>query len=492
MGSVTSGSLQPTYKGLVASTKDALVLFEACLQGHLTHVPRRPHDRERSHLIKSGSVFVYEENASGIKRWTDGVPWSPSRILGNFLVYRELLKPFPPGEKKRATKRNKRPPKTGELYPSQGSDSSVNGSAVFSPTTPTTPGGRSDDGFDKEAERALIGSLVDSYGFKSEGLVKKTMSVNVNGIHHHLVSYYTLEDVKHGVLITPQNDPEMRHIHPRPELTLRQHFRAPLDDIADEGLQDSMSMGVQPSYGYDSGYGSRLSMSQPSNGHQSTIPSGYNTQYGAVPAYPHAPQTHHSLQTYSAMPSSAGFSGPSLPAPQVVAPKQEDYPTYQSYQRYASLATSAGPVSERPPSHTQRLSHRHSQQPAPQGYSYQNPQASHTVSRFIEPSSHHTPDHRASDPSAWRMNNVYAPTASTSSSTADNVSAYSHGQNWNVAAIQQPQQPQQSQHHHHHQQNQQQQQLPRPGNMVYTQGYEPWGVQPPIAPRQNGYHGAAT
>jgi hypothetical protein len=81
--------LQPTYTGHVSTTNDALILFEACLSGHLNHVPRRPHDRERNSLIRSGCVFIYEENASGIKRWTDGVTWSPSRILGNFLVYRE-------------------------------------------------------------------------------------------------------------------------------------------------------------------------------------------------------------------------------------------------------------------------------------------------------------------------------------------------------------------------------------------------------------------
>lgn len=100
-----AGPLVPTFHGFVHNSMDGLVLFEACLSGKLHHVPRRPHDRERSSLIKSGSIFIYEENASGIKRWTDGVAWSPSRILGNFLIYRELEKPFPPGEKKRAMKR---------------------------------------------------------------------------------------------------------------------------------------------------------------------------------------------------------------------------------------------------------------------------------------------------------------------------------------------------------------------------------------------------
>ena len=37
-------------------------------------------------MITSGSVFVFDENESGMKQWTDGFAWSPSRVLGNFLV----------------------------------------------------------------------------------------------------------------------------------------------------------------------------------------------------------------------------------------------------------------------------------------------------------------------------------------------------------------------------------------------------------------------
>jgi len=164
-----AGPLVPTFHGFVHNSMDGLVLFEACLSGKLHHVPRRPHDRERSSLIKSGSIFIYEENASGIKRWTDGVAWSPSRILGNFLIYRELEKPFPPGEKKRAMKR-KRTSLPGEPYPRRDSDD-AEAQELPTPITPPTTnvGGEvkpevpSTDQ-DKELERSLIGSLVDSYG----------------------------------------------------------------------------------------------------------------------------------------------------------------------------------------------------------------------------------------------------------------------------------------------------------------------------------------
>jgi hypothetical protein len=173
----SASALSPTFYGHIASTQDALLLFEACLSGALNHVARRPHDRERVSLIKSGNVFIYEEHSSGIKRWTDGVPWSPSRILGNFLVYRELERPFPPGEKKRAMKRSKRSPGISKQEPFGSSTNSMSGgyssvsAATSSFDSPTA------NSLSKETERSLIGSLVDSYGFKEEGLVKKTVSL---------------------------------------------------------------------------------------------------------------------------------------------------------------------------------------------------------------------------------------------------------------------------------------------------------------------------
>ncbi|GAB7347669.1 hypothetical protein MBLNU459_g5238t1 [Dothideomycetes sp. NU459] len=235
MSGTGSGPLQPTWHGFIQNSMDGLMLFEACLSGKLHHVPRRPHDRERASLIKSGSVFIYEENASGIKRWTDGVAWSPSRILGNFLIYRELEKPFPPGEKKRAMKR-----KRSSQEPEGRRDSEENEGAEYAAMPPTPPSpvlhldtkqdpaGPQDN--DKEMERQLIGSLVDSYGFRPNGLVKKTMSISLNGVSHHLVSYYTVEDVKQRRLNRPLTDSRLAGLTVRPELFMKQNFRAPVEE----------------------------------------------------------------------------------------------------------------------------------------------------------------------------------------------------------------------------------------------------------------------
>ncbi|OOF91156.1 hypothetical protein ASPCADRAFT_177769 [Aspergillus carbonarius ITEM 5010] len=322
----TATVLEPTFTGYVATTQDALILFEACLTGVLHHVPRRPHDRERGHLVRSGSVFIYEENSSGIKRWTDGVTWSPSRILGNFLVYRELEKPFPPGEKKRAMKKaNRRPvPSTrpGEPYPRQESNGG------YSPSSTTGPYG--DRPHQSDVERALVGSLVDSYGFKDSGLVKKTMSVTVSGVTHHLVSYYSVEDVMRGLLNPPSMVDSLRYIRPRAELTQKQSFRAPIDDLETGGLENPND--PHTLYGY-----------RP----QLVAPPGYAIPNPHPEFYMHpTPYTTHPPQSapipgYSMAGSISAqpASNPYLPAPSAptqIPQKPDDYSQFRTPTQYGT------------------------------------------------------------------------------------------------------------------------------------------------------------
>ena len=85
--------------------------------------------------------------------WTDGLLWSPSRIKGNFLCYRELDQKT----KNRA----------------------VTGYHEY---------------IDDSGNRAASGSK-GTMVFKSGGLVKKTISLNVGSSTYHLVSYYRKDDV---------------------------------------------------------------------------------------------------------------------------------------------------------------------------------------------------------------------------------------------------------------------------------------------------------
>lgn len=313
----------PTFHGFVQNSMDGLILFEACLSGKLHHVPRRPHDRERSSLIKSGNIFIYEENASGIKRWTDGVAWSPSRILGNFLIYRELEKPFPPGEKKRAIKR-KRSSLPGEPYPRRDSDGNDNGANDMSrPLTPPDTGnggevkpsgapGSTGSDQDKELERSLIGSLVDSYGFRPDGLVKKTMSISINGISHHMVSYYKVDDVKNNVLPRPLQDGRLQHISVRPELYLKQNFRAPIEETEHYAIDQQMHAHPQVMYSQISGAAPGIRPGQYFGGQYpamyGSMPSSSASMYSGIPAV--------SWPTQSPSTSAVSYSGHPGYAPQ--------------------------------------------------------------------------------------------------------------------------------------------------------------------------------
>lgn len=319
--------LEPTFTGYIATTEDALILFEACITGVLQYVARRPHDRERSHLVRSGSIFIYEENSSGIKRWTDGVTWSPSRILGNFLVYRELDKPFPPGEKKRAMKKGNRrplpPPRTGDTY-----SRPETSAPSYSPTTTPSSGTYSDRGNSQsELERALVGSLVDSYGFKDSGLVKKTMSVSLSGETYHLVSYYTIEDVVKGVLNPPTRIESLRYIQPRQELKSQQNFRAPIDDV-DPSIKSATDASNQGLYGY------RPSLVAPPTNHGMPTP---HPEYYSLHPSPYA--THAAQSTgLSGYSNTANLQPQTAPNPYLPSPtattqlttKTEDHPSYRS------------------------------------------------------------------------------------------------------------------------------------------------------------------
>lgn len=276
----------PTWRGHIETTKDALLVFEACFNGTLSHTFRRPHDRERNQLIVSGNVFVYEEATSGIKRWTDGIPWSPSRILTNFLIYRQLNSPFPPGEKKRATKRSQRPIKPGDSYPNSNNTTPTTDDhrSQFPPHSPTDSA-RKEESPEKDANRGLVGSLVDSYEFKENGLLKKTMTVTVQNVQHHLVSYYSLEDAKHG-LKTPREDPRLKDQQIRDSLINQPKFKFLNLDDAGDGTFDQMEGSPNAYAGY---YQNGYDPSRMYAGQQYQVPMSQGYQYAGVYAPTHPP-----------------------------------------------------------------------------------------------------------------------------------------------------------------------------------------------------------
>lgn len=345
----------PTWRGHVETTRDALIIFEACFSGSLAHCFRRPHDRERNSLIVSGNVFVYEEATSGIKRWTDGIPWSPSRILTNFLIYRQLNQPFPPGEKKRATKRGQRPTKPGDPYPTPGSSKGNGGDECYrlSPVSSATSGLKSEESLEKDADRGLTGSLIDSYEFKVNGLLKKTMTVVINNVQHHLVSYYSLEDAKHN-LHTPRDDPRLRDIHLRDELLHQPKFKFQNIDDAGDGMLDHVE-GAPNSYAYyHTGYDQSRQLSMGSRGHASHSESPH-LFYTGMPHYVSQAPTPTSLVSYNSLTSTSSTYIPISSAPTAYSQHHQHQHPHQHQVQEAVHGGDSQPVHHQ----IQPLSHLH-------------------------------------------------------------------------------------------------------------------------------------
>ncbi|TFK33450.1 Gti1/Pac2 family-domain-containing protein [Crucibulum laeve] len=204
---MTSNPDVPPFIGYVETTVNALRLIHAARQGVIPRITRRLNDSERRTMIKSGAVFVFSVEESGIKRWTDGLLWSPSRIVGNFLVYREI------NERSSSRGGHKKP------YPSEGSASPTRTLARRSSPDQMSSGFR---GHPTPSHGAS-----DQGTFKPNGLIKKTITVTVEGSDLHLISYYTSEDIRSGKLKRPSSRPDIMSLHMPPHIFRLTNFRVP-------------------------------------------------------------------------------------------------------------------------------------------------------------------------------------------------------------------------------------------------------------------------
>ncbi|EOB13463.1 cAMP-independent regulatory protein pac2 [Nosema bombycis CQ1] len=64
-------------------------IIELAVMGKIRRIRRRMNENERR-CIAAGDFFVYSEEESKIRRWTDSRKWSPSRVQGSFMIYYEL------------------------------------------------------------------------------------------------------------------------------------------------------------------------------------------------------------------------------------------------------------------------------------------------------------------------------------------------------------------------------------------------------------------
>ncbi|KAJ2858179.1 Gluconate transport-inducing protein [Coemansia erecta] len=193
-----------TYYGFVSTSEDALALFEACRLGYKQRVPRRLSDDERA-AIRSGSVFVWEEAESGMKRWTDGRSWSPSRVQGCFLTYHEW-------EGRRRAQRHP------SYHAMPGFSMPMNIQGMPANGQPFPMGIARYGHFIGGPTKA--GSTQVQYGFpKENGMLKKALSIRTtDGKKLHIIAYYSKEDHAMRRLLTPTTDPNFPRLVVPPNL----------------------------------------------------------------------------------------------------------------------------------------------------------------------------------------------------------------------------------------------------------------------------------
>lgn len=406
-------AFKPTWQGFLDTTKDAMTVVEAALQGRLSHISRRPHDKERAEMLTSGTVLVYEENASGIKRWTDAVHWSPSRVMNNCLIYRQLVRALKPEEKKTAlnpscgTKR-KRKESTGPTITKTGDNintsddefenPSFEGAQTGDPDSATKVYANFAQNLTPDQQRRFCGSLIDSYEFKEGGLMKKTISVKYQGTHHHVISYYSLEDVVSGKLKRPFQDEKLADIHPRPELLNGWKVSLEDEEGKDLPLVGGYGQHIQPSHLQHH----MLEAVTQAAGHG--IVQTHGPLHLQVPGdYWHGPQVSHYPATQSSPHhfASSQSTTPQYPAQQPQPPPPQSYappPPAQSYtpqapggQQYVQPPSPQhypSPLSSSPQYAVQTATPQPYNAP-PQSarhYSYDQPQGSMT-SQYAQPTS---------------------------------------------------------------------------------------------------------
>jgi hypothetical protein len=150
-----------TAYGYLADINDALLIVQLCMNDKMPLVRRRLTLFEREN-IRSGSIFSFIEtneksnpivtpprkskDLQPMRRWTDGLSWSKSRVHGHFLVYKEVA------EKRSVSAKR----------------------AAFD-----------DDAYNRNRNGKATTIL------KSDGLMKRTFSIIVDGNIWHVVCFFT-------------------------------------------------------------------------------------------------------------------------------------------------------------------------------------------------------------------------------------------------------------------------------------------------------------
>ncbi|KAJ3287253.1 hypothetical protein HDU79_005845 [Rhizoclosmatium sp. JEL0117] len=157
---------KPTYHGFIEDAMDALFVVQGTILGTLSAFVGTAEDMAKVE-VRSGTVIVMAENNPYLKRWRDGLKWSPSRAYGPFILYREI--------------------EAKGTNLTQPDEDLVKDIVALSGHTGSTTGL-----LPSFSER----TLKPDTQLRKDGLTKRTISVNgSDGISYRVVAYYKASDV---------------------------------------------------------------------------------------------------------------------------------------------------------------------------------------------------------------------------------------------------------------------------------------------------------
>ncbi|KAI9295607.1 hypothetical protein K502DRAFT_213454 [Neoconidiobolus thromboides FSU 785] len=78
------------FIGFIDTVLDAFIISEAARRGEIKMMSKRPNVTRRN-SIYDGMTIIFDETMTGMKRWTDGKVWAPSKLYNGFFLYEEKI-----------------------------------------------------------------------------------------------------------------------------------------------------------------------------------------------------------------------------------------------------------------------------------------------------------------------------------------------------------------------------------------------------------------
>lgn len=242
-GAAGTDTLQPTYRGIIASAEDMLILVEACLSGSHSCISRPLTQEEKTQVARSGNIFMYD--ASRLSRWGDSLSWNRGKSINRCYIYRQVKLTHRAQQSAAKRKRKAAVPKPAKRKRRAAVSKHFSASTEAGPATVKTG---TDIYANNNNDDELLPTESDTTGHEKKGkhdyvengLIKKVITLAVGSIMHRVVSYYSAADEQEqGKLQIPSMDPQFFGIKIRDEL-IKEYHKIPIGKHGRHSIREDL------------------------------------------------------------------------------------------------------------------------------------------------------------------------------------------------------------------------------------------------------------